>query len=273
MKVSCGVVVVAAMVLAGCCGAAGATASAALQQSASTVGQHDRLELTVRITAAYEDPFDPEQIDLRAVFTTPSGQSIRVPGFYYQPYGRSQDEDRQEVLTPAGSSVFKVRFAWGEVGEYRFEAVARDSGGEQVLGRGAFQVVSSDARGYVRRSSSSPLYFEFDSGDSYFPIGENMCWPKDRGTYDYDEWMPKLAASGGDYIRLWLINEWNELGLEHLELSAGDGNGLGQYDQQAAWRIDYILDLAEKLGFEVLMCIESLNSLSTGPHPLWERYP
>jgi hypothetical protein len=85
--------------------------------------------------------------------------------------------------------------------------------------------------------------------------------------------MAKLAENGGNYIRLWLINEWNALGLEHLPREPGDGNGLGRYDQQAAWRIDHVIELAEQLGIEVLMCIESFNSLSTGPHPQWDSYP
>jgi hypothetical protein len=117
------------------------------------------------------------------------------------------------------------------------------------------------------------LYFEYESGASYFAIGENMCWPLYEGTEDYDEWLPKLASHGGNYIRLWVSAEWNLLALEHLPLEDGDETGLGRYDQVAAWRVDYILGLADQLGVEAMVCVESFHSLYVGDYGWWERSP
>ncbi|NIM06634.1 MAG: DUF5060 domain-containing protein [Armatimonadetes bacterium] len=236
--------------------------------------QYERFELTIKSPGTFENPFDPAQIDITGEFLTPSRKTVQVPAFYYQPYRRSQDAKGNEILTPDGDAVFKIRFAWGELGEYRYRVIARRKGHSRILGAGEFKVVASEAQGYVRRSETAPLYFQFDSGASYFAIGENMCWPSAGGTYDYDKWMPKLVAHGGNYIRLWLINEWSKLSLEHLSLSPGDGNGLGRYDQQAAWRIDYILERADRLDLKVMMCIDSFNSLdATGIYSQWNRYP
>jgi len=242
-------------------------------QSASALGLFQRIELTVPLPGVYQNPYDPSQVDVHAVIRTPSRRRITVPGFYYQPYARSRDADNGEVLTAAGSPVFKVRFAGGEVGRYRYEVRVKDAAGDRRLASGTFSIGISNSGGYVRRSAS-PYYFRLDSGAPYFPIGENVCWPGGGGTYDYDGWMTQLAGHGGNYLRLWLINEWNKLGLEHLSLSPGDGSGLGRYDQQAAWRIDYILDLAERLGIRALLCVDSFNSLDAdGIYGNWSRYP
>jgi len=265
--------VIAGVVLLGVSLAAAGRAGAAVAQSAPGVARWERVELTVELPESYANPFDPAEISVTGEFRSPSGRATRVPGFYYQGYERSRDAGGNEALAPVGKGVFKVRFAGDEVGVHHYRISARDAHGAREVGRGTFLVTAAGSGGYVRRSAGAPLYFQLDSGAPYFPIGENMCWPGGAGTYDYDAWMSKLAENGGNYIRLWLINEWNKLGLEHLPLSPGDGNGLGRYDQEAAWRIDYVMEMAERLGMRVLICIDSFNSLDAGGDGQWRRYP
>jgi hypothetical protein len=225
------------------------------------------------VPGGYDNLYHPAQVNVVAVFTTPSAGTVEVPGFYYRPYTRMGGSG-WESLTQDGAGLFKIRSAWPEVGDYTYQVLSRSVRGDQVLGVGAFSVTASGDPGYVRRSATAPLYLQFDSGAPYFAIGENMCWPQGGGTYDYDVWMPNLASHGGNYLRLWLINEWNMLGLEHLSLAPNDGNGLGRYDQKAAWRIDYILDLAQQLGVKVMMCVDSFNSVdATGIYGQWNRSP
>ena len=252
--------------------ARGQSPEAACTQSADSVGQYDVLEIAVALPAVYDNPFDPAQIDLTGVFATPSGRTLQVPGFWYQGYERSRAEGGAEELRSAGPPGFRVRFAWGETGRYRYEIVAQDAQGRRRVGSGEFEVTPSARKGYVRRSARAPLYFEFDSGEPYFAIGENMCWPGAGGTYDYDLWMPKLAANGGNYIRLWLVNEWNKLGLEN-RAAAGPGNGLGRYCQEASWRVDYILAQADRLGIKAMICIDSFNSLADSGYAMWQQSP
>jgi len=245
-----------------------------IRQSAEKVGQYELLELAIEIGGvALENPFDAREIDLVGVFHTPSGQTATVPAFYYLPYERSQGERGEEVLTRAGEGQFRIRFAGREVGEHSYQVVARDESGGRKMGGGKFEVRPSDRKGYVRISAKSPLFFELDSGHPYFAIGENMCWPGEAGTYDYDKWMGKLAEHGGNHIRLWLINDWNRLGLENrAETPEGDENGLGRYTQQAAWRVDHVVAMGERLGVRALMCIDSFNSVdSSSRDGNWKR--
>jgi len=260
-----------AAVLALACCAYGAAAGA--QESVDHVGQYQSIEIEVPGVVGYENPFDPREVEVWATFRTPSGREVEVPGFYREPFERARDEAGREVLLARGAGAFAVRFAWGEVGECDYFLMVRDGAGVRTAGAGSFRVMPSDGAGYVRRSPDSPRYLQLDSGAPYFAIGQNMRWPGPAGTYDYDAWMGALAEHGGNYIRLWLVNEWNRLGLEN-RAGAGPGNGLGRYSQQAAWRIDYILDLAERLGIKVLMCIDSFNSLDAhGIYGNWHLSP
>jgi len=245
-----------------------------VSQSAQTVGQYEKLELTVRLPSTYANPFDPDEVHVQGTFTTPSGRIIKIPGFYYQGYQRSRDGDGNESLTPIGSGVFKIRFASGEIGSHRFSVSVRDGSGPSMLGTGSFTVRPSPDQGYLQRCYETRLYFRFDSGASYFPIGENICWPQAGGTYDYDLWLAKLAQHGGNYFRIWMANDWNPLGLERVSRSPDDGCGLGRYDQAAAWRIDHILDLAHQLDLRALITIESFNTVdAAGPYKGWKESP
>lgn len=244
-----------------------------------SVGQYEKFELTLPLWREYENPFDPGQIDLCGSFVTPSGKTLEVPGFYYRPFQRSRDENGNEMLRPAGPPCFKVRFAWGEVGDYRFQVKAKDADGEHALCKGTFSIIPAAARGHIRVSSRCPTCFEFESGEPFFAIGANLPGPRSGGTYDYDRWLPRFAAHGGNYARLWLCGEAGKLGLEHRSVFRGDGCGLGRYNTQSAWRIDHIIQTAERLGFALLMCIDTFQNFDATGKPgrhtygAWDRNP
>ncbi len=46
--------------------------------SANRVPRYERLELQVYLDATYDNPFDPDDVRLDAVFTTPSGKRLAV---------------------------------------------------------------------------------------------------------------------------------------------------------------------------------------------------
>jgi hypothetical protein len=59
---------------------------------------------------------------------------------------------------------------------------------------------------YVRVSPRDHRYLELTSGAPYIPNGLNMIAPPREGFEVYEEWLAKLAANGGNYIRVWLSN-------------------------------------------------------------------
>ena len=112
--------------------------------------------------------------------------------------------------------------------------------------------------GFVRVSARDSHYFETDDGRAYVPNGLNLIsppWVRSRDPNDrlaaLDQWLAKLAANGGNHIRVWLSDEFYEV--EHEKA--------GQYDLERAKRIDAMLAIARKHGIRVKMTIEHFRDI------------
>lgn len=208
------------------------------------------LEVDLNVTANFKNPFNPEEVDVRAVFTSPSNRVITVPAFYYQEYNRGFTGG-QEKLTPIGKPYWKVRFTPQETGEYKFHAELEDEGKTITTGELKFSVVSSDSHGFVRISNKDPRYFRFDDNSSRFFIGHDVCWFSSKGTYDYDEWFSSMSSNGETITRIWMA-PW-AFGIEWKKL--------GKYDMTEAWRLDYVLNKAKAKGIYVLLCLMNHGQL------------
>ena len=111
---------------------------------------------------------------------------------------------------------------------------------------------------FVRVSPRDNRYFELSDGKPYIPIGLNMIAPPGRDEKQalatMDDWMGKLSANGGNYIRLWLSNPFFDV--EHTQS--------GVYDEEKAKRIDAVLALARKYNIRVKMTLEHFRHLGDG---------
>lgn len=238
---------------------AGPLAIRSVTPSCFTVERYGLLELRVDLSATYQNPFDPDEIDVTARVRAPSGRVFTVPGFLYQPYARRRDGNN-ERMTPTGPPEWRVRFAPTETGTHTCVVTARDRTGQVESQPVRFRVAAGRRPGFVRVSRQDPHYFQFDSGAPYFAIGANVCWAGAGGTYDYDQWFPHYAAAGCNYARLWL-GPFDLFTLERTREPGREDTGLGRYDQANAWRLDYVLQLAERQGIYLMLCIDSFNSL------------
>ncbi|MBM4027253.1 MAG: DUF5060 domain-containing protein, partial [Planctomycetes bacterium] len=85
-----------------------------IQAVSASVGLYEKLELRIDLDADFRNPFDPEEIDLRAVFTAPSGKKWRIWGFY----------------NPSSwAALWMVRFAPTETGTWRYVVAVTTSAG------------------------------------------------------------------------------------------------------------------------------------------------
>jgi hypothetical protein len=232
------------------------------------VPRYGRVELTVNLHGRYANPYDPAEVELNGLVTTPLGHRLVVPGFYEQGYSRQLRGD-QELLTSQGEPSWRIRICAQEVGRYRVIAAARDRTGRQVTSRTIrFTALPSTDPGFIRRPRGNQTYFAFDSGAAYLPIGANVCWGGRRGTFDYDRWLARYGQAKCTYSRLWLDPAWTTFAL--------DRQGASQIDQANAWRLDYVLRLAEQHGIYLMLCLDSYNELRLdrdGASPFWERTP
>lgn len=238
-------------------GRLGSTGEAAVRSFTGVperVGVYEAFEIEADIAGEWVNPFDPADAKLDAVVTTPGGKVVVVPGFYGVGYERSLGPGGVEQLTPTGTHGWRVRFAPREPGVHRVQLRFDDGSGVVESQTVRFMAVASDNAGFVRRSPDTERYLQHDDGSLYFPLGLNHGWPREGGTYDYDDTLERTAAKGGNTVRVWLAPTFQKLSLETSETVRDDGHlgGLGWINQDAAWRFDHVVDRAQELGVKVL---------------------
>ncbi|MGQ9729696.1 MAG: DUF5060 domain-containing protein [Candidatus Zipacnadales bacterium] len=224
-----------------------------VRQSASTVGLYEKLELAVDLSATYDNPYDPDDVALEALVTTPSGKTMRVPGFFMIKHERVV-QDGAELMVPQGDGGWYVRLAPLELGRYTYVLRLRDRSGEIRGGEGVFEAVPGNSKGFIRQSKADPHYLAFDNGEGYLAIGHNLPIYHTTGQLG-DEAMRRYAAAKENFNRWWMSS--SGFGIEWLDK-------LGWYRQDVAARVDYILDLAEELGLYYMMCMDTHQDFREG---------
>lgn len=223
-----------------------------ITKNSDPVAKFTKFELTFSLATTATNLYDPAQIDVRTVFTNASGDSVTITAFPYQGYTRSGNFNSQ-TLTPSGSLVWKCRFSPPSTGQWSYRVYATDNTGTSSSTTGSpFNVSDSTRKGFVEVSPVDPHYFRFSDGTAFFPIGENMTWDnndKGNNTYVYDNYLGKLAAQGGNMIRLWMCSwafgvEWSDTGL---------GNYANR--QNRAWCLDYVFEKLDSMGMVAELCL------------------
>lgn len=206
--------------------------------------------------------FDPDLIRIDAVFTTPSRRVLTVPAFWYQDYTRALVNGGQ-VLTPAGSPGWRIRYTPDEAGEYSFAITITQPGQPAmapVVAKFSVTAAAPAAPAGWIRTAADHRYLETSEGRPLRLIGANVCWSGPRGTYDFDQWFPAMRAAGENFARLWLA-PW-AMGLEHKP------GTLNRYDLAEAWHADYVLQLAEQNGLNVLIAMDH-HGMFMANDPAW----
>jgi hypothetical protein len=210
---------------------------------------YEKFEVAFQVKGEFRNPFDPDQIQIDGHFVSPDGKQLIVPAFYYQDFQRTTADDGKEVLKKIRGPEWRIRFAPGIPGSWLMRIRVKDEEDIACSGAMDFFVKSSDAKGFIRKRTNTN-YFSYENGSPFFPIGENVAWAIRNGIADYDIWLTAAGKSGINLARIWL--QWNNtLHIEHK------GTGPGNYDLANAWRMDYILDAANKNGVHVFFTIDS----------------
>ncbi|QDU71544.1 DUF5060 domain-containing protein [Mucisphaera calidilacus] len=248
----------------------------AVTLSADRLAAYERLTVRASCGGTWVNPFDPEDVRLDAIITTPSGKRLTVPGFMNRDY-RFDEVEGHEVLEATGDPVWEVRFTPTEPGAYRLQLVLDDGSGRVASDPYGFEVTASEASGFVRVARDNPLYFEHDDGSLYFPIGMNVGWSGPRGQRDFEMYFGGIAEAEGNFARIWISPTFNRMGLERHERhedAVPGANGLGWIDLKAAARVDAVLDLAERLDMKVMAAIESFSAMRASGEPRhWHESP
>jgi len=183
------------------------------------VALYEKFELRIDLEAAYTNPFDPQEIDLRAEFTSPSGKKMTIWGFY----------------NPSSwASLWMVRFSPTEEGTWRYVVTVTDSEGTASSRPGTFTATSSAHHGFVKIAPNQ-RYLKYDDGASYYGVG---LWYNDA--YELfnegqitEDGLDNLKKRGANFISFFP---------DPLETM---GTGLGRYDQNRCGRMDQLFEWCE----------------------------
>ncbi len=248
------------------------------------VQQYQLLEISFDLPLVVSNPFDPEVIDLQAVFTGPDGLTRTIPAFFYHDYLRLETP-AGEQLFPYGHSEWRVRFTPEKPGRYSATLLLNYQGDKKSFSLGSFTVLPSQKPGFVRWDRRDPNWLAFDNGEFFYPIGHTLRSPddarspytyeftveKERGTYAYERYFPKMKAAGENYIRMWMSAWW--AGLEWTPSYAPHFAGLGRYSLENAWRLDQVLETARENGIYILLTFINHGQFSIRPDAEWWDNP
>ncbi|HLX64948.1 MAG TPA: hypothetical protein VKX17_27005 [Planctomycetota bacterium] len=159
------------------------------------------------------------------------------------------------------------------------------------LGASAFTVVESAKpfHGFVRVAKDK-RHFEFDDGTFFYPIGPCLRSPSDtripypspkfsnfeiermgkRGTYQFDEYFDAFAKAGINWGRMWMCSWWGAL---EWRRDWPGYQGLGRYNLLNAWRVDYILDEAERKNIYLNLAVTNHGQFTLMIDTEWDNNP
>lgn len=183
------------------------------------VGRYDKFELQVDLQADFENPYDPDQLDLSAEFTAPSGKVTRVFGFY----------------NPSFGSQWMVRFSPTETGDWSYVLKVRDRQGAAESERGEFTCRESRHHGFIGIAPNN-RYLRYSDGSSFYGVG---LWYNDG-----------FGGAGRGFVSEEGLDGLRRLGVNFLSFFPTPlettATGLGRYDAARTARLDELVNWCEQ---------------------------
>ena len=195
-----------------------------IRNNKDTVGLYDKFEATFWLDAEFENPFDPEDINIMATFTAPSGKKWEIPAFYSSVTSRSW----------LSRFAWLVRFSADEPGKWSYVIHAEDRNGEATSETMNFYVIESPYHGPIRISSNR-RYLEYNDGTPFYGVG---MWVNNR---EEEAVMDELKSYGVNYISYVMtpLETW--------------ASGMGRYDQELCSLVDKLLNILEERDMQLAL--------------------
>jgi hypothetical protein len=184
-----------------------------------TVGLYEKFEIMLDLNSVYENPYDPDQIDITCIFTSPSGDEWKIFGFYNQSW-----------------FPWMIRFSANEIGEWTYIIITKDKSGIAESEPGKFFVNESEHHGPIRIAQNK-RYLEYEDGTTYYGIGLwfNGAMYSFRGERESPEYV---------------LNELKNLKVNFISTILPPietiGTGVGRYDSDLCRRVDELLNWLEE---------------------------
>jgi hypothetical protein len=253
----------------------------------SQTGCYEPVEGNFELSREYFNPFDPEIIEINVRARDEQGGETVFPAYYTVAHRREVVRDR-EVVLPVGLPYWAFRFTPRQSGIYRLrlEIADRSQGEEQTLlgPERDLRVEPSQSRGFVQVSQRDPHYFEFSTGEFFFPLGYNINSPQDNryesrmktpgifdlGVTSYENYFAAMEQHGLNACEVWMAS-WS-LGIEWTSLRE-NYYGLGRYNLAHAAQLDAVLESARRHGIYVHLTLDNHGKLSSHSDQEWHFSP
>lgn len=243
----------------------------------SSVNLFGLCEVSFTLPTTYSNPYDPDTINVYAVFIGPDNSSYTVNAFYFEGYTFQQNPNGSEKAEPSGVVGWRVRFTPIIVGTWSFYIRAFDKNGELSLpllnASHTFSCTSvNNADGFISMANSRFLKRDivrkgYRNFHSFFPTGPNEAWYSSvknghwdtiRGIYDYKRHIDSLSGNA-NYMRVFL-NRFQYLSLfgpEYTQIINGDTTVYfdSTVNQKDSAEMDYIIAYALQHGISIMPCV------------------
>src|SRR5574344_435203 len=220
------------------------------------MSQYEKSEWDITLKCEWGNPYDASQVALDMCFQAPDGKTDSLPCFY--------------VSGESGKpSLWKARFAPLHRGTYKIWFALKAKNMMSESRKRTFTCVASDNDGFLHPGDNY-WNFRFDSGKSFRGIGENIGWESrdvddskyfsdlhQNPRFNYDYMLHKLAASGGNFFRTWMIY-WNlPVDWKTVQNNSRYTSGGNPFNISAMKRMDHLVDLCDSLGVYMMLTLES----------------
>lgn len=221
--------------------------------------------------AKYHNPFDPDEVNVTMTIVAP-GATVTISAFWFQDFTLSYSPN--ETLTPRGKPHWRVRYTPTALGWHKAAWTVTDASGTTTGSTAVFNVTATlpihstaghtptTVGGFARCSIVDRRRFALEGGVPLYLVGENVCGYETTSniTSTMARWLGRLADHGGNFARVWALDNENTTSLGGNGLLALEKWRIGEYDLRSAWRLDNVLATAERLGVRVLLTLNDQHS-------------
>jgi hypothetical protein len=249
---------------------------------------NETIESRFNLSREYFNPFDADEIKIDIEAVTPTGENIIWPAFFSHNYTRKKRFNK-EIIIPVGNPYWAFRFTPQVIGTYKLRINIEDNSVEKNPVKVktpwiSLKVLPSDKKGFIRVSKKDHRYFEFCTGEFFYPIGFNihtirdvrsekrlkLGYQPDKGTYSYEEFFKEMNKNGVNSAEVWMAAwsfalEWTSARINYY--------GMGRYNLANAWRLDKVLDSAEKHNIYIHLVLDNHGKISAHSDPEWHNSP
>ena len=190
-----------------------------IRQRPDTAGLYEKFEISFNLKAEFVNPFDPDEIDITALFISPTGKKWNIHGFYDYSQG----------------TLWKIRFSPDETGKWSYNISVRDKNGQITNNSRTFIAVKSAKKGPLLIAGNK-RYLKHSDGSDFYGVG---LWYNDSYT-EFNKGSVKAAEL--DNLKTLGVNFIGTF-ITPLETWA---SGLGRYDQNICGRLDELIGMCEE---------------------------